>query len=113
YWTAFSGGPGAWDKANELAVVLPANHGYDAWTPTVKLKALRRAQQDMELLNMLAARPGWDRWRVARAVASILDLSAKNEGRNAEDPRATVYARVHAPDMVALRRAVIDELLRK
>jgi hypothetical protein len=112
YWTAFDGGPGAWDKASELAAVVPANHGYAGWAPTMKLKALRRAQQDMELLNMLAARPGCDRWQVARAVTRTINLAADSMSKNPEHPSESTYAKASAEDFIGLRQRVIDTLLR-
>ena len=44
-------------------------HGNDWDVPTDRLAAQRRAEQDIELLNLLAKQEGWSARRVARAVA--------------------------------------------
>ena len=110
-WTAFDGGAKGWDEDHELALALPGAHGYSGWTATLKLKALRRAQQDAELFGMLASRPGWDRWRVSRAVTAAVDLAGRDTGRRPEDAAATDYYQARQGDFVRIRRAVIEKLV--
>lgn len=109
-WTAFDGGPKSWDEDKNLALVVPGAHGYEGWTATMKLKALRRAQQDAELLDMLAARPGWDRWRVARAVTAAVNFASKNLSNRPEDAASADFSAARQEDFTRIRRAV-GELL--
>jgi hypothetical protein len=91
-------------------LVVPGAHGYEGWTATLKLKALRRAQQDAELLNMLAARPGWDRWRVARAVTAEVNLTSINLSNRADDAASADFTAARQDDFIRIRRAVIGIL---
>ena len=112
YWTSFSGGRGSWDQPNPLAIVhLAGGHGYAGPVGTMRLKAQRRAQQDVELLNMLAVQPGWSRNRVGRAVAAAINLTSKTEARGADDPGQTSFADIHASDLARIRIALAKEIL--
>ncbi len=111
YWTSFRGQE-AWDKPDPLAVVhLRGGHGYDMPVGTTRLKAQRRAQQDIELMNMLAAETGWSRSRVARAVAAAINLTSETQARDADDPGQTSFADVHAADLARIRDAMVHEIL--
>ncbi|HYF52543.1 MAG TPA: hypothetical protein VEJ63_24255 [Planctomycetota bacterium] len=111
-WTAFEDGAAGWDADKGLALALPGAHGYDTWTPTLKLKALRRAQQDCELYLLLAAEKGWDRWRVARALNAALPLKASTTDRPPEDVQQTEYENMRQEDFSRIRAAVIREILK-
>lgn len=109
YWTSFHGN--RWDEADALALVLPAAHGYGSKAvPTHRIAASRRAQQDIELLNLLAKKPGWNRVRVAQAFAAAVNLASKSQADNADDPGRTQFAGVSAESLAAVRRAVIRAL---
>ena len=109
YWTSFQGNK--WDQADRLALVLSGAHGYDAAAvATDRIAAQRRAQQDIELLNLLAKKQGWSRRRVARAVAAAVNLESRTEARGADDPGSTSFAGVRAKDLAAIRVAVLKAL---
>ena len=111
YWTSFSSQEG-WDKPNRLAIVhLNGGHGWDMPVATTRLKAQRRAQQDIELMTMLASQPGWTRQRVARAVAAAVNLTSETEARHADDPGQTRFKDIHAKDLARIRLAVAREIL--
>jgi len=109
YWTSFQGNK--WDQADRLALVLSGAHGYKALAvPTDRIAAQRRAQQDIELLNLLAKKKGWSRRRVARAVAAAVNLESSTVARGADDPGSTSFAGIRADDLAAIRLAVLREL---
>ena len=109
YWTSFQGNK--WDEAERLAVVLSGAHGYDARAvATDRIAAQRRAQQDIELLTMLAKKKGWSRRRVARAVTAAANLESKTVASGADDPGKTSFDGVRAKDLAAIRLAVLKEL---
>lgn len=111
YWTSFAGAD-SWDKPDQLAVVhIKGNHGFAGPVATTRLKAQRRAEQDIELMNLLAKQPGWNRNRVAQAVAAAVNLQSKTVARGADDPGQTSFGRVHAADLAKVRYALVQEIL--
>lgn len=111
YWTSFAGAD-SWDKADQLAVVhIKGAHGFTGPVATTRLKAQRRAQQDIELMNLLARQPGWNRTRVAHAVASAINLQSRTVARGADDPGRTSFGNIHAADLAKVRYALVQEIL--
>jgi hypothetical protein len=109
YWTSFHGND--WDKADSLAIVLQANHGYKSLAvPTDRLSAQRRVQQDIELLNLLAEKKGWSRRRAARALAAAVNLASETVARGADDPGKTNFAAVRVDDLARIRLALLEML---
>jgi hypothetical protein len=76
YWTNFGAG---WRKADDTSIYYPGVHyagtdkTYDGALPGLRMKLLRRAQQDVEYLNLLARCRGWDRDQVIQALAVWAD----------------------------------------
>ena len=76
YWTNFGAG---WAKADDTSVYYPGAHyagtdkTYDGALPGLRMKLLRRGQQDVEYLNLLAHCRGWDRDQVIQALAVWAD----------------------------------------
>jgi hypothetical protein len=77
YWSVLEGKD--WSRANDLAVFYTGKNyagsgrNYPGPLPGVRMKLLRRCQQDIELLQLLAVAPGWDRDRVRAALAAYAD----------------------------------------
>ena len=111
YWTSFSGDP--WDDAKSLGCVAKHRNGYSAQAiPTDRIAAQRRAQQDMELLDLLSAKDGWSQKRVARALASAVNLASKTVATNADDPGSTSFREISAADLARIRLAVVRQLIK-
>jgi hypothetical protein len=68
-------GSEAWERAEPLTVFYPGSK-FGKLEPyaSMRLKAFRRGQQDVEYLVLLAAKEGWDREAVSRAVAEAVSL---------------------------------------
>jgi hypothetical protein len=72
-------GGGDWFKPAKLSIIYKgvnyARTRKNCGTPLpgVRLKAMRRAQQDMEYLNLLASSKGWSRTKVERAIREYSD----------------------------------------
>jgi len=113
YWTSFSG-DNEWTGGAELRQVYPGNrHGYsETVVGCLRMFAMRRGQLDCELLNLLAARPGWDRWAAGRSVLAHLDLGGELKARGADDPGRISFRGVTPAKLAALRRALLEELSR-
>jgi hypothetical protein len=108
YWNNLSGTD--WFSPNELALVFTGNdyarsgRQYDGALPSVRLKAMRRAQQDMEYLNLLSAKSGWDEEKVRAALAGFADD---------KDSRVLKFDRLSSGELNKLRRAVAKALISK
>lgn len=111
YWTAF-GGSNEWTGGSPLRLVFTGRrYGYEApVTGSLRLLALRRGQQDAELLSLLAGRPGYDRWRIARSVRHHLNMARDLEAAGADDPGRLTFTHLTPADLHALRLALLREL---
>jgi len=85
YWKNFSSGAG-WGRADDTSIYYSGvNYAgtdkvYDGALPGLRLKLLRRAQQDVEYLNLLAGCKGWDRDQVVLALSVWADTRDAPDG---------------------------------
>src|SRR5437762_1424834 len=64
-----------YSRADDTALLLPGNIvGITGPIASLRLKALRRAQQDVEYLILLARARRWDRAQVSAALRAILTV---------------------------------------
>jgi hypothetical protein len=79
WWNSFGGNAGAWQRGETLALFYrgcdyPGKEGtYDGPLASVRMKAVRRVQQNMEYLFLLAAAKGWSHARLRRALQDFAD----------------------------------------
>jgi len=107
-WNVFSGGD--WFRPDNLSIIYRGREyartgkTFDGVFPGVRLKAMRRAQQDVEYLNLLAAKKGWSRSRVRRALAAWAD-----------DPDAPTlhFTQLTAERLFELRRSLAGAISQK
>jgi hypothetical protein len=101
----------AWDRAETLTVFYPGGKfGRTEPFASLRLKAYRRGQQDMEYLILLAQKRGWDRDAVTRAVAEALDLSGEIRQSFEEDAGTVRFNRVKDAQLEDLRLRVARAL---
>ena len=97
----------AWDRAEPLTVFYPGRKfGLNEPFESLRLKAFRRGQQDVEYMILLARKKGWDREAVARAVMQALDLSEETLRKYDEDAGAVRFDRVSDMQLDQLRLRV-------
>ena len=100
----------SWVKGDELALLYPPNPhipGAQAEpVPSLRLKALRRGQQDVEYLIAWAALTGQPRWAVAAEVRRALALGADRQVRGEGDAGSVSYRDIQPGDLAALRHRV-------
>ncbi len=110
-WNAVRGSE-AWDRAEPLTVFYPGSK-FGKMEPyaSLRLKAYRRGQQDIEYLILLAAKHGWDRDAVTDAVAGALDLSTKVSMASEEDAGSISFGKVKDADMDRVRLRIVKALL--
>jgi hypothetical protein len=79
---------------------------------SLRLKALRRAQQDVEYLVLLAKAKGWDRDQVAVYLSDLLDLNLDFQKANSDDAGRYRFTNLHAEKFAAMRHVIAAELAR-
>ena len=89
----------SWSRADDLALFYPGQKQDDAPVPSIRLKAFRRGQQDVEIMNLLHEQISAD--AIQKHVRTTLDLDARREksGPEAEATSRMLYDRV---DPIAL-----------
>ena len=79
HWDAFRGSGGAWKTADDMAVYYSGRNyaggkvSVPQPIPGLRLKLLRRSQQDLEYLYLLSRAKGWDRPAVRAALSEYAD----------------------------------------
>lgn len=97
----------SWREADPLALLYPGKGvEIDGPTPSLRLKSLRRGQQDVEYLAILTATSGIDRSRVAEWAAERLDLRAVDRRTKVDVATAAEYPGVDAEALWRFRTAV-------
>ncbi|MHC4715780.1 MAG: hypothetical protein ACYS5V_02315, partial [Planctomycetota bacterium] len=105
YWTF---GGANWRRSDNLATIYTGRNyaasgrNYPGPLAGARLKIIRRAQQDIEYLHLLAGAKGWDRHRVRRALS-----------RYADDPSAPVltFGKMNLDRWFELRKALAATIL--
>jgi hypothetical protein len=97
----------SWRQADALALFYPARDDAPT-TPSVRLKAFRRGQQDVEYLALLARVRAAPRWAVGASVRQFLRLAGERRGTGSagEDAGVIQFAAVRPEDLWRLRVAV-------
>ncbi len=101
------GGDASFDKPTPTAILYPgARFGLDGPLASLRLKAFRRSQQDVEYLVLLAQKMKWNREQTAAAVAPLLDLAARTHEAFTDDAGRTVFDRLSSDQFARLRAAL-------
>ncbi len=104
----------SWKKADELSLFYPGKPAGEAGpVPSVRLKAYRRGQQDVEYLVMLTEHLRAPRWAVGAAVRKALNLSGIRKGTGftgGEDAGTLHFGQLKPQDVWALRVQVGNAL---
>jgi hypothetical protein len=109
-WLAL-GEPAAWSEPSDTALLLPPAAGLEKRPyPTLRLKLLRRGQQDVEILRLLLERRRWDRAEIRRGVAEYLGLSGSFRQEGADDAGRIDFGKVDPDRFEALRVAALEAL---
>jgi len=103
----------SWEKAETTCLFYPARQGEKEPTPSVRLKAYRRGQQDVEYLTLLAGVNNQPRWEVGMRVRETLKLAPVRQGTGftgGEDAGILTYKQLLPQDAWALRVRLGEEL---
>ena len=97
----------SWKKGDELSLFYPATEESDGkFVASIRLKAYRRGQQDVEYLTALCNATGRPRWDVAQALRKRLTLEARSSFRYAEDAGTQDYPNFSSDEWERMRREI-------
>jgi hypothetical protein len=109
------GNADSWIKADQLALFYPGRGGRETGPiPSIRLKAYRRGQQDVEYLTWLAKVENEPRWAIGQRVRETLHLAPEQRGTGfqGEDAGVIHFSQLKPQDLWALRvrvgRAISD-----
>jgi hypothetical protein len=103
----------SWKRGDALSLFYPAaaiDRPGDVVLPSVRLKAYRRGQQDVEYLTLLTQALGEPRWAVGRAVLERLGTTGRFEQAHAEDAGRLTYDTLTPEQLWRLRMDVAGML---
>src|SRR6185312_2578547 len=99
----------SWTTADPLSLFYPSRDGGEP-SPSIRLKAYRRGQQDVEYLTLLAQLGGEPRWAIARRVREALHLAGERRTSGGEDAGRIQFTRLRTQDEWKLRLQVGEAL---
>ena len=107
------GGDSSFEKPTPTTILyLGKRLGMDGPLASLRLKAFRRSQQDVEYLVLLSKKMGWDRVQTAAAVAPLLHLEARTQERFTDDAGRTVFENLTGEQVARLRASVAAALMK-
>jgi hypothetical protein len=108
------GGPEAWKEASETIAFYPGTPvGSDGCVPSLRLKACRRGQQDVEYLWLLAQRRGLDRRQIGALTRDSLALACETKALDNQGARFEVPTGLTPDRLDRFRTAVATALTQR
>lgn len=110
-WLTLGSGE-AWRKAESTSLFYPPKLGQREPTPSIRLKAYLRGQQDVEYMTLLSQVMKEPRWSIGEQVRERLKLVGKREATGAagEDAGVLTYDKLLPQDAWALRMQIGEAL---
>lgn len=94
-------------RPDETALLLPGvRFGISGPVASLRLKALRRAQQDVEYLRLLCDAKHWSRDQAAAAVAGLLKIDVSFQQETPDDAGRYRFGPIRAADFSEMRRSI-------
>jgi hypothetical protein len=103
----------SWRQADELALFYPMPVARPGVVPSIRLKAYRRGQQDVEYLALWSKLRNQPRWAVGRQVREALHLAGSRQATEtggAEDAGRIDYSTLRPGALSDLRIRLGEEL---
>ena len=105
----------SWNKADELSLFYPARDArpHSGPIPSIRLKAYRRGQQDVEYLTLWSQLKNEPRRAIGEQVRTTLKLAGTRQGTGftgGEDAGRIDYGRLRPRDLWAMRVAIGEAL---
>jgi len=99
----------SWKSADPLALFYPSETGGEP-SPSIRLKAYRRGQQDVEYLTLLGQIQKEPRWMLGQKVRDELKLAGERKTSGGEDAGRVNYGRLRPQEEWALRKRLGEVL---
>ncbi|MBI3854073.1 MAG: hypothetical protein HY293_00115, partial [Planctomycetes bacterium] len=101
----------AWEKPEDTALLLPPRPGMERRAvATLRLKGLRRGEQDVELLRLLLQKLKASRDDVRGGIAQALGLLGDFKKTSEEDAGRIDYGHLDPDRFESLRRSILEAL---
>lgn len=105
------GGDSSFDRPTPTTILYPGERfGIHGPLASLRLKAFRRGQQDVEYLALLAKQRGWSREQLAAAVAPLIDLNVKTREQFVDDAGTPLFERLSSDQFARIRASVAAAL---
>jgi hypothetical protein len=102
------GGAEALREPEQTALIVPGDlAGYDGPVASLRVLALRRGAQDVELLRLLARKSGWTAEQVGALVGSRVPLGSESSQRFRDEAAALGFGGLSAQGFVELKEGVL------
>jgi Domain of unknown function (DUF4091) len=99
------------EVTEDTALLLPGKRfGLNGPIASVRLKAMRRAEQDVEYLQLLQHKMGWTREQVAAALINLLPKPPVSSKKSDDDAGTYLFQSADNAQMGALRAALFHLL---
>lgn len=105
-WNSIAG-DGALDKANQNGLIIDGKRFGQNAVCSLRVKALRRGAQDVELLRLLAKKKGWNREQIAAFIAQRIPVAGEFHQQFVDEAAEVQYEDLKAKDFVELKQAVL------
>ena len=89
--------------------------GFDTVLASLRLKSMRRGEQDIEYLKLLEKKKGYNRQQIQKLVLDVLNLKSTVETKDSlgfEDAGLITFENVNSQQLYELRRAIANALLK-
>lgn len=105
------GGDTSYDQPTPTTILYPGERfGVHGPLASLRLKAFRRGQQDVEYLALLAQKRGWSREQLAAAVTPLINLDFKTRERFVDDAGTPLFERLSGEQFSRIRASVAAAL---
>ncbi len=95
-------------EPNQTGLIVPGDRaGYGGPVASLRVFALRRGAQDVELLRMLAEERGYSREQIGALVAQRVPLGARLTQTSADDAAALEFGGLSAQGLTSLKEGVL------
>lgn len=110
-YTTFAG-TNTWNATGSLRVVR-FHPKTSMPVASFRMKAYRRAQQDVELYNILAAKGGFNRWHLRDLIRKEFSTRIVTKSRGPDDPGYSTFEKLDVANFDKVREKVIATILRR
>lgn len=106
-WNSIAG-DGALDEANQNGLIVDGKRFGHNVVCSLRVKALRRGAQDVELLRLLAKKKNWRREQIAAFIVQRIPISGEFHQEFIDEAAEVQYEDLKAKGFLELKRAVLE-----